>query len=67
MLAAVHIESGFLFALKRISKSVIKSNLMVEQLAVEIRIQSFCNSRHIIKLYDCFDDKDYLYLVLEYM
>lgn len=40
---------------------------MIDQLIVEIKIQSFCNHKNIVRLYDCFDDCDNLYLVLEYM
>ncbi len=65
--AALHIDSGSLFALKKISKTVIKSHMMIDQLAVEIKIQSFCSHKNIIRLYDCFDDQESLYLILEYM
>lgn len=40
---------------------------MIDQLIVEIKIQSFCNHENIVKLYDCFDDEDHLYLLLEHM
>lgn len=40
---------------------------MVDQLTVEIKIQSCCDQKNIVRLYDCFDDNEHLYLVLEYM
>jgi len=40
---------------------------MVEQLVTEIKIQSFCNHENIVKLFDCFEDEDHLYLLLELM
>ena len=33
----------------------------------EIKIQSYMNHRHITSLYGIFDDKDKIYLILEYM
>ena len=41
--------------------------MMVDQLALEIRLQSCLQHRNILGMYGFFDDKTYLYIVLEYM
>lgn len=64
---AFHKETRSLYALKKISKKVIKSNLMVDQLLQEIKIQSYCNHENILKVYGFFDDSENIYLILEYM
>lgn len=62
-----HKKTRGLFALKKIPKALIKSNMMVDQLALEIRIQSCIRNSNILEMYGCFDDKTHLYIVLEYM
>ena len=62
--AAIYTKTGSLFALKKVKKEVIKTHLMIEQIVTEIKIQSYCNHKNIVKLYDCFHDSNYLYLVL---
>ena len=53
----LHLQTGFLYAVKKIKKQMIRSHLMVEQLMKEIKIQSFCSDQNIVRLYDCFDDQ----------
>lgn len=62
-----HKHSGVLFALKEIQKDVIKSNKMENQLAWEIKLQSFFHHPNIVKLYGFFADKNKIYLLMEYM
>jgi serine/threonine protein kinase len=62
-----HKKTNSIFALKKIPKSMIKSHLMVEQLALEIRIQTCLNHKNILGIYGFFDDAIFLYIVLEYM
>lgn len=64
---AFHKDTNSLFALKKISKKVIKSNFMVDQLLQEVKIQNFCCHENILKLYGFFDDQEFIYLILEYM
>ena len=64
---ARHKKTLGLFALKKIPKAMIKSHMMVDQLALEIRLQSCLNHRNVLGMYGFFDDKTYLYIVLEYM
>ena len=40
---------------------------MIEQLIKEIKIQSFCSHENILQVYGIFSDKEFIYLVLEYM
>lgn len=61
---AFHKQTHALYALKKISKKVIKSNLMVDQFLQEIKIQSFCNHENILKVYGFFDDSEHVYLIL---
>lgn len=60
-------KTGGVFALKKIPKAMIKSHMMVDQLSLEIRIQSCLNHNNILGMYGFFDDKTHLYIVLEYM
>jgi len=46
---------------------MIKSHFMIEQLSLEIRLQSCLNHKNILGMYGCFDDKTHLFIVLEYM
>ena len=41
--------------------------MMVDQLALEIRLQTCLHHRNILGMYGYFDDKTHLYIVLEYM
>lgn len=64
---ARHKRTNTLIALKKIPKAMIKSHMMVEQLTLEIRLQSCLNHRNILAMYGFFDDPAHLYIVLEYM
>jgi aurora kinase, other len=66
-MVARHKKSGFLIALKKIPKAMIKSHYMIEQLTLEIRLQSCLNHKNILTMYGFFDDATHLYIVLEYM
>jgi len=46
---------------------MIKSHLMVDQFCLEIKIQMFLNHENILTLFNYFEDRTSLYLVLEYM
>ncbi len=64
---AVHKKSRFLVVLKKISKKSIKSSLMIDQFLLEVKLQSFCDHENIVKLYGFFEDRESVYLILEYM
>jgi serine/threonine protein kinase len=46
---------------------MIKSNLMIDQFILELKLQTYLYHENILSLYYHFDDKDSFYLVLEYM
>ncbi len=46
---------------------MIKSHYMIEQLTLEIRLQSCINHKNILGMYGFFDDQVNFYIVLEYM
>lgn len=62
-----HKKTNTICALKKIPKALIKSNMMIDQLALEMRIQSCLKNANILEMYGFFDDKTHLYIVLEYM
>ena len=39
---------------------------VVDRLASELKIQSFCNNLNIVKLYGVFHDEKRIYLIQEY-
>lgn len=57
-------KNGFLIALKKIPKAMIKSHYMIEQLTLEIRLQSCLNHKNILTMYGFFDDATHFYIVL---
>ena len=54
-----------IFSIKIIKKSQIVEEKIIQQAIKEIKIQSFINHSHIIKLYSVFDDHQHVYLLLE--
>ena len=64
---ANHRLLGGVYALKKIPKNLIKSHLMTDQLALEIRLQSCLHHHNILGMYGFFEDSLHLYIVLEYM
>lgn len=62
-----HKKTGGVFALKKIPKALIKSHMMVEQVAKQIRLQSCLSHKNVLCMYGFYDDKTHLYIVLEYM
>lgn len=53
------------YALKVLSKNQITNLKLTEQLKKEIAIIAKCNHENIIKLYGAFEDKSYIYLIME--
>lgn len=51
-------------ALKKISKRELQKQQMISQINTEIKISDSVKHDNIIKLYDCFQDDDHIYLVL---
>jgi len=46
---------------------MIKSHFMIDQLALELRLQMCLNHKNVLGMYGFFDDSTHLYIVLEYM
>lgn len=64
MYVAQHKKTGFISALKIISKKHIDEKFLT-QLTREVKIQSFLNHPNIVKLYGFFSDDKNFYLVQE--
>jgi len=62
-----HKKTGSLFALKKIPKDMIRSHFMIDQLTLEIKIQSFLNHKNILSVHGVFDDRTHLFIILDYM
>lgn len=63
---ATHIPSGIPLAIKKIEKKSITSNKIKQTLVREISFQKMCNHDYICRLYNSFEDKDTIYLALEF-
>ena len=57
----------FLCVIKSLSKKKIKEDKLEEHVIREIKIQSYLRHQHIAPLYGYFDDKEKIYLIMEYM
>lgn len=64
---ATHKPTGWLYAIKKVPKEMIKSHYMIDQFILELKLQAFLYHENILTLFTCFDDKNAVYLVLEYM
>lgn len=62
---AKHKETGFLVAIKKISKMKIKMNRAESMIVNEILIHKSLHHPNIIKLYTHFHDNEFIYYVLE--
>lgn len=62
-----HKQTRTIFALKKMSKRMIKSLKMIHQVTLEIKLQMFLDHPNITKMYGFFDDSEYIYLIMEYM
>ena len=62
-----HRKTKTIYALKKIPKQMIKSHFMVDQLALEIKLQTYLNHKNVLEIYNFFDNSTHLFIVLEYM
>ena len=53
-------KSGFLCAIKKLKKSYLWENDLVDVIVREIKIHFYLKHANIIDLYGWFDDKDYV-------
>lgn len=63
---AKHGATGIPIAVKKIEKRSLTSNKIKETLIREIRIQKQLNHEYICRLYTSFEDRETIYLALEY-
>lgn len=57
--------TNFIYALKVLSKNQINGLKLTDQLRNEIALLARCNHPNIVKLYCAFEDKGYIYLIME--
>lgn len=62
-----HKTTKTIYALKKMSKRLIKNLKMEHQVILEIKLQMFLEHPNIVKLYGFFDDSENIYLMMEYM
>ena len=62
-----HNVTGKEYAIKLIEKNVIRKQKMEDQLNREVKIMYHLDHKNIIKLYNHFEDDDYIYLIEEYV
>lgn len=62
---ATYKKNNRTFALKRMQISHLQRQNMISQINTEISISTKLKHENIIKVYDCFQDEEYIYLVLE--
>lgn len=67
VMMARHKKTRGIYALKKIPKEMIKSHYMVDQLALEVKLQTYLNHKNILGIYGFFDDTTHLFIILEYM
>jgi predicted Ser/Thr protein kinase len=64
---ARHHETGFIAAIKKIERGKVVEFKMMEQFAKEIRLHSCLDHPNIVKFFGVFQEKEEIYLVMEYM
>lgn len=60
-------KTGVQYAIKQVNKSKLNSSLMLEFIYNEFELTKYLcsNSEYIIKVYDYYEDDNYLYLIME--
>jgi serine/threonine protein kinase len=61
-----HKTSKNIYAIKVINKSKIIEHDLVEQIKLEVEIMYKLNHKHVVKLYNHYEDDDSFYLILEF-
>lgn len=62
----IHKATGFLCGMKVMSKKQIREEKYVNQVARELAIQFYLNHRNVSPLYGFFEDKENVYLLVEF-
>lgn len=63
---ARHRDTGFICAIKSVSKKIIKEENLEIPFMREVKIQMYLSHPNIVKLYGYFHDKEKIYLIMEY-
>jgi len=61
-----HKQTKQIYALKQISKQQLKHQKMISQIKIEIKIMYSLHHPNIVKIYNHFEENDYIYLIIEY-
>jgi len=61
-----HKQTKQIYALKQISKQQLKHQKMINQIKIEIKIMYSLHHPNIVKLYNHFEENDYIYLIIEF-
>jgi thiamine kinase-like enzyme len=64
---ARHIETGFIVAIKKVAKDKLREFRMIDQFIKEIKLHNSLDHPKIVKFYGFFEEKESIYLVIEYM
>ncbi|XP_020249658.1 serine/threonine-protein kinase 38-like [Asparagus officinalis] len=59
--------TGNIYAMKKLNKTEMLRRGQVEHVKAERDVLAQVNSNYIVKLYSSFQDKDFLYLIMEYL
>uniref|UniRef100_A0A5S6QTA1 Serine/threonine-protein kinase SAK n=1 Tax=Trichuris muris TaxID=70415 RepID=A0A5S6QTA1_TRIMR len=62
---AVHLATNREVAIKLINKSIVKEENAFKRIWDEVRIHSMLKHPNIVEMLDCFQDENYIYIVLE--
>jgi len=62
----LRISDNKIYALKLIQKEQVKKKNLIKYVKNEIKIMQEFNNMHILKMYETFEDKNFLYLIVEY-
>lgn len=62
---AHHRFTGKEFAIKVMDKKKLAVTRMEDRIMEEIKIHARLDSPHIVQLFDCFEDDDHIYMVME--
>ncbi|KRW99265.1 Protein kinase-like domain [Pseudocohnilembus persalinus] len=59
-------KQNSIYAIKLIEKELVKRKKLEQYVDNEIKIMKELNSQYIVKLHDTFQDKEFLYIVMEF-
>ena len=60
------VKNDEIYAIKLIDKAQVKKKSLEKYVENEVKVMKEFDSKYIIKMYESFQDKDFLYIVMEY-